>query len=67
MTKEQPLITVLMNCYNGERYLTKAVDSIISQTYTNWELIFWDNQSSDSSASLFLEFDDPRLNYFYAK
>ena len=56
-----------MNCYNGEKYIREAVDSVINQTYENWELIFWDNQSSDSSAKLFLEYDDCRLKYFYAQ
>ena len=66
MSTERPLISVLMNCYNGERYLREAVDSVINQTYENWEIIFWDNQSSDASAKLFLEYDDSRLKYFYA-
>ena len=56
-----------MNCYNGEKYIREAVESVINQTYENWELIFWDNQSSDSSAKIFLEYDDCRLKYFYAK
>ena len=56
-----------MNCYNGEKYIREAVESVINQTYENWELIFWDNQSSDSSAKLFLVYDDCRLKYFYAQ
>lgn len=56
-----------MNCYNGEKYIREAIDSVINQTYENWELIFWDNQSSDSSAKRFLEYDDPRLKYFCAQ
>ena len=67
MITKKPLISVLMNCYNGEKYIREAVDSVINQTYENWELIFWDNQSSDSSAKLFLEYDDCRLKYFYAQ
>ena len=56
-----------MNCYNGEKYIREAVDSVINQTYKNWEIIFWDNLSSDSSAKIFLEYDDCRLKYFYAQ
>lgn len=67
MNTKKPLISVLMNCYNGERYIREAIDSVLNQTYENWELIFWDNQSSDSSAKLFLEYDDCRLKYFYAQ
>ena len=63
---DQPLVSVIMNCYNGEMYLREALDSVLSQTYTNWELIFWDNQSSDKSETIFLSYDDSRLIYFYA-
>lgn len=62
-----PLVTILMNCYNGERYLREAIDSVLGQTYKNWELIFWDNRSTDSSASIFKSYDDTRLKYFYAE
>ena len=53
-----------MNCYNGEKYLQEAINSILSQTYKNWELIFWDNQSSDKSAEIFLNIKDSRLYYY---
>ena len=36
----------------GEKYLAEAVKSILFQTYTNWELIFWDNQSTDNSSTI---------------
>ena len=32
-----PVISVIMNCYNSERYLKEAIDSVYAQTYTNWE------------------------------
>ena len=41
---QKPLISIVMNCFNGEAFLKEAIDSVISQTYKNWELIFWDNQ-----------------------
>jgi glycosyltransferase involved in cell wall biosynthesis len=65
MTPE-PLVSILMNCYNGEKYLTFAIDSVLAQTYQNWEIIFWDNQSTDRSAAIFKSYPDPRLQYFYA-
>ena len=43
---EQPLVSVIINCYNGEKYLQEAVSSVIKQTYKNWEIVLWDNQSS---------------------
>ena len=63
---EQSLVSVIMNCFNGEKYLRKALDSALSQTYSNWELIFWDNQSSDQSVEIFRSYDDPRFKYCYA-
>ena len=42
----EPLVSILINCYNGEKYLSQAVESVLAQTYENWEIIFWDNQST---------------------
>lgn len=63
---EQALVSVIMNCYNGEKYLREAIDSVSAQTYKNWEIIFWDNQSTDQSAEIYKSYNDPRLKYFYA-
>ena len=62
-----PLVSVIMNCYNGEAYIAEAVKSILDQTYKNFEVIFWDNQSRDKSAIIYKSFKDKRLKYFYAK
>jgi glycosyltransferase involved in cell wall biosynthesis len=64
--KEPPLVSIIMNCYNGERYLSEAIDSIYSQTYKNWEIIFWDNASIDMSGKIAKSYDD-RLKYFSSK
>ena len=65
MSKE-PLVSIIINCFNGEKYLRHAIDSVISQTYKNWEIIFWDNQSIDKSAEIFKSYKDVRFNYYYA-
>jgi len=59
-------ISIIMNCYNGEQYLKEALESVTKQTYKNWELIFWDNQSTDKSASIFKSYTDSRFKYYYA-
>lgn len=64
--EQQPLVSVIINCYNGEKYLREAIDSVIAQTYTNWEIIFWDNQSTDSTAEIVKSYKDERIRYFYA-
>jgi glycosyltransferase involved in cell wall biosynthesis len=64
---KKPLVSVVINCYNGAEYLRQAVDSVISQTFTNWELIFWDNQSTDGSAEIIQAYHDTRIKYFLSK
>ncbi len=64
--KDQPLVSVIMNCYNGEKYLREAIDSVYAQTYENWEIIFWDNASTDKSAEIAKSYDS-KLNYFCGK
>jgi glycosyltransferase involved in cell wall biosynthesis len=60
-----PLVSVLMNCFNGEKYLKEAIDSIYAQTYSNWEIVFWDNASTDNSAGIAKSYDD-RIKYYLA-
>jgi glycosyltransferase involved in cell wall biosynthesis len=60
---EPPLVTVIMNCLNCEKYLKQAIDSVYAQTYTNWEIIFWDNASTDKSMAIAKSYED-RLRYF---
>ena len=63
---KEPLVSIIINCFNGEKYLRHAIDSVISQTYKNWEIIFWDNQSNDKSAEIFKDYKDDRLKYYRA-
>jgi glycosyltransferase involved in cell wall biosynthesis len=63
---ERPLVSVIMNCYNGEKYLRQAIDSVLAQTYPAWEIVFWDNRSTDDSAKIFNSYVDARLKYFMA-
>ncbi len=62
-----PRFSIIMNVYNGRRYLREALASVFAQTVTDWELIFWDDRSSDGSAEVLREFPpDPRVRYFLA-
>jgi glycosyltransferase involved in cell wall biosynthesis len=62
---DRPLVSVIVNCYNGEKYLFDALTSIFSQNYENFEVIFWDNRSSDRSSQIAKSFDS-RLKYYLA-
>ena len=58
------LVSILMNCFNGEIYLDEAIKSIIQQSYKNWELIFWDNKSLDNSINIVSSYRDERIRIF---
>jgi len=58
-----PKVSVIMNCFNGAKYLREAIDSVYAQTYDNWEIIFWDNNSPDESAKIAQSYDH-RVRYF---
>ena len=65
MSKNTTIVSVIMNCFNGERYLREAIDSVYAQTHENWEIIFWDNCSFDQSAIIAQSYDS-KLKYFFA-
>jgi len=52
-----------MNCYNCAKYLPQALDSVYQQTFKDYEIIFWDNKSTDNSAEIALSYGEP-LRYF---
>ena len=58
-----PAVSIIMNCLDGARDLPHALDSVKSQTFQDWEIIFWDNGSKDASAAIAQSFDQ-RLRYF---
>ena len=60
-TASSPLISVLMPAYNHESYVRFAVDSVLSQTYSNLELIAIDDASRDKTWAVLSEYDDPRI------
>ena len=43
------LVSIIINCYNGEKFLSRCLQSVIDQNYKNWEIIFWNNNSTDNS------------------
>ncbi|MBW2542926.1 MAG: glycosyltransferase [Deltaproteobacteria bacterium] len=59
--QSSPLVTVLMPVCDGEQFLREAIDSILAQTFTNFEFLILDDASMDSSRSIVLSYDDPRI------
>jgi len=56
-----PEITVLMSVYNGEPFLCESIESILNQTFDNFEFIIIDDASRDSSRKIIASYDDPRI------
>ena len=54
-------ISVLMSVYNGEKYLREAIDSILNQTFTNFEFIIIDDASTDDSNAIIKKYTDKRI------
>ena len=61
-----PLVSVIMNAYYSEEFLAEAIASVVAQTYSNWEIILWENESSDGTREIAESFNDPRICYFYS-
>ena len=56
MKNNNPKISVLIPVYNGEKYLANTINSVINQTYDNWELIILDDESTDNSKKIIEEY-----------
>ncbi|MDO6460048.1 glycosyltransferase family 2 protein [Granulosicoccaceae sp. 1_MG-2023] len=63
---EQPLVSVVTPVYNGEAYLAEALDSVLAQSYSHWELLILDNASDDGSYALAQRYaaQDSRIRVF---
>ncbi|KXX70409.1 glycosyltransferase family 2 protein [Flammeovirga sp. SJP92] len=56
-----PKVSVIMPAYNCEQYIEKAINSIVNQTYSNWELLIADDGSSDNTKNIIDNFKDKRI------
>ena len=65
--KNFPLVSVIMPTYNSAKYIKRAIDSVLGQTYSNWELIIWDDGSTDATREIVYSYKDDRIKYFFDK
>jgi glycosyltransferase involved in cell wall biosynthesis len=60
------LVSIIIPCYNAEKFIAETIQSVLNQTYTNWELIVIDDGSKDNSSKIITSFlTDSRINYYY--
>lgn len=59
---KEPLISVIISCFNGEKFIGEAIESVLNQVYQNWELIIVDDGSTDSSKKIIKKYiSDDRI------
>ena len=62
-----PLISVILPVYNGEKYLAESIDSILNQTYRNFEFIIINDGSTDNSEQIIKSYTDSNIYYYINK
>ena len=62
--KMNDLISIVIPTFNRSKFLERAIDSIFSQTYKNWELIVVDNSSTDDTRDMLKKFSGDKLSVF---
>ena len=63
MNRTQPRVSVCIPVYNGQDYIAEAIESVLTQTFHNYELIVCDNCSTDDTEKIVRGFDDARIRY----
>ncbi|MSS77678.1 glycosyltransferase family 2 protein [Anaerococcus sp. WCA-380-WT-2B] len=58
------LVSIIMPSWNTEKYIGEAIQSVINQIYTNWELIIVDDCSTDNTEKIVSKFNDKRIKFF---
>ena len=60
-----PKVTILLSSFNHSKYLNESIDSVLDQTYSDFELIIYDDGSSDSSWEIINSYSDPRIHPYH--
>jgi glycosyltransferase involved in cell wall biosynthesis len=63
-TPVTPLVTVLLPAYNAAPYIGTAIESVLGQTYSNFELLIFNDGSSDNTKEIILSYSDSRILFF---
>lgn len=58
------LVSIIMPVFNGEKYLREAIESVLRQTYRNFEFIIINDCSTDRTEEIILSYSDPRIRYY---
>jgi glycosyltransferase involved in cell wall biosynthesis len=66
MVNNNHLVSIITPCYNSARFISQAIESVLSQTYQNWEMLIIDDCSTDNSVAIITEYikNDKRIKLF---
>lgn len=68
MSGAQDTVSVIINCYNGANYISQAIESVLNQRFPHWNLLIWDNRSTDHTRDVVNPYlNDPRIRYHLAE
>lgn len=62
-----PLLSIILPTYNRAELLPRAIESVLDQSFCDWELIIWDDGSTDNTRSVAESYEDSRISYYYAE
>ncbi len=65
MKATNDLVSIMMPAYNAEQFLAEAMESVLAQTYSNWELLVVNDGSTDDTAVIAAQFTDPRIQLIH--
>lgn len=65
MLPNTPLVSIIMLTYNRANYIAQAIESVLAQTYQQWELLILDDGSTDNTAVIVSQYSDSRIQYLF--
>lgn len=63
MNLNKPKVSIITPTFNHERFIAECIDSVINQTFNDWEMIIIDDGSTDSTPDIISDYDDDRIIY----
>jgi glycosyltransferase involved in cell wall biosynthesis len=63
--KNIPIVSIILPTFNRAEFLRRSIKSVLNQTYSQWELIIWDDGSVDNTKEFVESFTDTRIRYFF--
>ena len=64
MNSKRAKVSIITSTYNNVTYISQAIESVLAQTYDNWEMLIVDDGSSDGTEDVVTRFNDSRIHYF---